>query len=140
MITKTYALTSPAFNGEVIFAYNQEGRIMKMEVLSQLNEKQHDFLIDHLPVTEEKLQQLVNSSSAKVREIKPNLTFNYFWDRYDNKLGNKKRSERLWNSLTNYEKMKALHFLQYYNQQLAQTGQNKKYPETYLHQKPLLNQ
>jgi hypothetical protein len=71
----------------------------------------------------------------QLKKIEEDLSFESFWERYNHKVGNKKRAERLWNQLSKKEKAKAMAFLKRYESYLNQNpGIAKLYPETYLNQ------
>ncbi|CAN5309200.1 hypothetical protein BH09BAC1_BH09BAC1_14280 [soil metagenome] len=132
MIVRTYSLTSPAFIGEVLFSYNAEGYLWKYEVKAELATSQIRLMLERIPLTEEQLQPLIAGKQARITEVKPNVTFDHFWEQYDYKEGTKKRAEKLWNSLTSKEKLLALYYIPKYNLKLATSKVAKQYPETYL--------
>ena len=71
-----------------------------------------------------------------VQPVTADLSFEKFWNTYGNKVGNKKRSKRLWGQLNPTERARALAYIKVYDNYLWQNkGIAKAYPETYLNQK-----
>ncbi|MDR0700469.1 MAG: hypothetical protein LBG28_14820, partial [Tannerella sp.] len=71
---KKYVMTSPAFEGEIIFGFDGEtGLLRELEVPVELGQMQHSFLMRHLPATTvemRKFQILLKEmkSPAKIKE------------------------------------------------------------------------
>lgn len=82
------------------------------------------------------MEAFMKGSSAVITPIKEDLSFDRFWIEYDNKVGNKKRAEKLWTELSEQNKLLALKYIKRYDSLLKiQNGIAKLYPETYLNQK-----
>jgi hypothetical protein len=135
---KHYALLHPRIDGDVLFTYVNgfcvgfEIRVMQIEtsVVEAIHAK--------FPFKEEMVKQVSSNPEAKVTVIQEDLSFDVFWTRYDNKIGNKARAEKLWNGLSVAQKQMALDYIKKYNAFLAEKGTAKLYPETYLNQKRFL--
>ena len=136
IIVRTYTFTSPAFEGELIFGYNQHGVMVMYQVEAELKPEQLSHLVNNLPVYEEKLQEMVNASKkgAEARLVEVDLSFDRFWNDYNHKVGNKGRAERLWSALSKHTKLRVLEHIPRYDRQLAVSKIAKCYPETYLNQ------
>lgn len=75
------------------------------------------------------------AKSMKAQHIPPELTFSVFWDAYGYKVGNRKRAEKLWDRMTDGQRLKALVCIPEYDKYLARKkSMEKTYPETFLSQ------
>jgi len=67
-----------------------------------------------------------------VTEIDQNITFDKFWNRYDDKLNSsKKKTQVKWNKMPAAEQAKAFRYIGKYFASIP-SGTRKKYAETYL--------
>lgn len=72
------------------------------------------------------------SKTGKLTEVTLNITFEMFWNRYDDKvLSSRRKTEARWNRMTKADQIKAFNFINRYEQNIP-TGTRKKYAETYL--------
>jgi len=90
-----------------------------------------------LPYAEfEAFEKYAKKQGIIVSEFLDDLRFTYFWNTYDYKKGKKISVERLWKSMPDTEKNKALAYLKKYNFFLAENSHIPKlYPQTYLNRK-----
>ncbi len=131
---KQYSLTSTAFEGEVLFTFNEFGLLEQFDSTgATLSEEQQLFLLRKLPRDLPGIQALLEKTpTATFTEIKREVTFEQFWNRYDEKIrSSKKRTLTAWNKLKQADRYKAYAYIQKYEQSLYQ-GTAKKYAETYL--------
>lgn len=129
-----YILTSKQLEGSLLFEY-ENGIIKQFTNEAKMTVPQLKWLADHFPVAEKMLIKMARQYGWQLREVQQDLSFEAFWNRYAYKVGNKKRAERLWNKLSEANKIKALNYLSYYDGFLLNNPSiNKLYPETYLNQ------
>ena len=83
-----------------------------------------------------------NAKESKVKEIKEkeikvkeiNIDFDFFWDYYDKRVGEKSKIKKKWDNLTDEERQKAFNFIESYK--IVQPDkQFRKNPETFLNNK-----
>ena len=134
-----YSLTSTAFDGEVLFEFNEAGILQKFDTsAAQLSEQQQLWILKRLPLTtslHDAQKMLGDSKTASFNEIKQNITFEMFWNRYNDKVhSSKTRTSKLWNRLTKSEQVKAFNYIQIYERNIPGNVM-KKYAETYLNAK-----
>ncbi len=130
-----YLLSTNKLKGELLFEYGEDGIIAEFTCQAKLTEEQLIWLSKNFPVTESTLISQSKRFGWQLKKIEEDLSFESFWERYNHKVGNKKRAERLWNQLSKKEKAKAMAFLKRYESYLNQNpGIAKLYPETYLNQ------
>lgn len=68
------------------------------------------------------------------------LSFDAFWNAYNNKVGKRKETENKWNRLPKAEKIQVLSNISKYNNYLKHHAkQQKQYPSTYLNQEAYKN-
>ncbi|MDR0677691.1 MAG: hypothetical protein LBF57_03400 [Holosporaceae bacterium] len=76
--------------------------------------------------------QIVKTENSTVTEIFQEITFEMFWNKYDDKLSSsKKRAIAKWNKMSSAEQVKAYNYIRKYFNTL-EGGIRKKYAETYL--------
>ena len=129
-----YSLSSTQFQGEVILEFDQEGFLVRFDSYgAQLSTRQKSWLARELPRHLDDLKQVLgNSSTATLTELKQDITFEMFWDRYDEKIrSSRKKALTRWNNMSKTDKMKAYRSISRYEMNLL-PGTAKKYAETYL--------
>lgn len=130
---KQYSLVSP--KGEYRLAYNQDGHLIKYEVL-EADDAAIIYLSRNIPATEEELKQMASRWKCELIEMPMDLSFDNFWNTYNYKIGNKARAEKLWSKMSDADKTKALMAIPKYERYLkTKNNMEKAYPETYLSQK-----
>ncbi len=130
-----YSLTSTAFSGEVLFDFDDNGLLVSFDMKSaNMSEEQQTVLLRYLPRDFYGIKLFTEKSpNARLEEIKTEVTFAQFWDKYDEKIrSSKKKAEKAWNNLSKIDQVKAYQFIGKYNLNLH-AGTAKKYAETYLH-------
>jgi hypothetical protein len=131
---KRYSLTSDSFTGEVMFVFNDWSLLESFDTTgAQLSETQQVFLLKSLPRDLAELQNLISKSiSAKITEIPFTVTFDLFWNRYNEKLrSSRKKSLAKWIRLSATDQAKAYYFIAKYENSIP-NGVSKKYAESYL--------
>jgi hypothetical protein len=131
---KRYSLTSTSFEGEVIFEFNEHELLVSFDTKgATMSEEQQTFLLRNLPRDLYGVKLFAEKSpTARLEEIKTEVTFSQFWDRYDEKIrSSKKKAEKAWNKLSKIDQVNAFQYIAKYNLNLH-PGTAKKYAETYL--------
>ena len=125
---------------ELLFEYNDKGFLKAFSSDIQAVQSTVDFYRQKFPFTASDIDYYKNHQEFTVKLVAQDLGFKNFWNTYAHKVGNKKRAEKLWDALTEVEKVKALSYLKTYDRHLIENrGISKLYPETYLNQKRFNN-
>jgi len=131
---KTYTFTAASFEGEVIFEFDDNGALVRYDASNaRMSAEQQMFLLRKMPTNLADVKRTISSSpTAKLTEIVQDITFDQFWNRYDEKIrSSKKRAAKVWDRMSKTDRLKAFRFITKYEQTLYQ-GTAKKYAETYL--------
>jgi hypothetical protein len=131
---RTFLITADFFSGEIEFTYSDEGYLTSFNASrATLSEKQHQFIIKRLPQhVSEVAEKLGSISDVRLNEVINKVTFNTFWNRYNEKVrSSKKKAELKWMRMSQGERNKAYYFISKYEASIPQ-GVPKKYAETYL--------
>jgi hypothetical protein len=139
---KRFSLTSPAFDGEALFEYGDDGDglLRQLTVPVDFGKVQHAFLMSNLPATVAEMRQFPAflkeiNSPATVREVFRDVTFDDFWKRYfagrasDN--SSKKKAKTRWDRMSRIQQQKAFEHIPKYLNRIPQ-GVGIKLAETYL--------
>ena len=138
---RTFRFTSKAFTGYVLIIYD-ENCITIDASSSNMLDNQLSFLgqgVFKNAINPDHLNKMVEGSNqnAKVVEISKVPTFQEFWDKYFDKRykdnSSKKRSEAIWNRLSNSSKSSAVSYVNKYFANIP-AGVQIKLAETYLSQ------
>lgn len=134
---KRYIFTHPKIEGEIHFEF-YNGFLVEYSFQGQTQIDILKTLLKRLPLHIDMISEFSNSAEAKWTEIKPDLTFDKFWNAYDHKVpgSSKKDAEAKWKKLSDLDKQRALKYITIYNSYVGRTGIGKKYAETYLSQRP----
>jgi len=98
-----------------------------------LSTEQKLWIWTSLPTNEIHLEKLI--SLFDVNKIELDLSFVRFWNEFKYKVGNKERSEKLFNNLKEYEKAEIFKHIPKYLYHLQLTRKAQVYPETFLAQR-----
>lgn len=131
---KQLIFTSEAFNGEVFLEFGDNGMLSKYDISNAtLSIRQQEWFLQRLPTRLEDVKRILeNSQTGKLTEVKNEITFEMFWNRYNDKVNSSKRkAETRWNRMTKADQIKAYNFINRYEQNIP-AGVRKKYAETYL--------
>lgn len=137
MIRK-FIYTSVHLQGEVVLGYdsNNFDYLATLDLTkAELNVEQHATFLRHVPLSLSDLQLLVKEKPKERQyvEFVEDVTFKMFWDRYDSKkLSKKELCIKLWEKLSDAEKILAYNFILEYFKLIAKDGTAKKYAESYL--------
>jgi hypothetical protein len=129
---KTIMITSSKFAGELEFRY-QEGLLMFFENRAVISTAELQWVHKNMPMWEDDVELVIKKTQTlKATEIKREITFDMFWDKYDHKsISNRKKSETRWKRMSKAQQAKALYFIDKYFASIPH-GVAKKYAETYL--------
>jgi hypothetical protein len=131
-----YILEMQDQDGNLAFDFDEKGRIKKFECNMLLNTEQLTFLNRNFPVLEKFLPNMVTSKGRLTRIN--NLTFDYFWEKWDYKQ-NKIQAERAWNNTTKENKLKAVMNIAPYKYYVRVSGVAHLQAATYLNQQRYLD-
>lgn len=118
-----------------ILEFNEEGYLIKYELTpGTFDEKAYDLFFSNFPININwintwKQQKFKN---LEITELKQDLSFETFYNRYNHKVSKRSKAEHVWNRMADTEKAKALAYIAKYDKFLSESKVNKKYPETYL--------
>ncbi len=139
----TYLLYSKSKNFECSFSYTDYGLLVGFEVKTQFSDKEkHESFLQYNFSKYETLKAFSKrfEKEFKLDEIPPDLSFENVWETYGYKVGKKDRAKRLWEALTDKEKMLCLQAIPRYKAWLAYKNIEMLYLETFLSQKRFLNE
>lgn len=132
---KTYHFTSDAFAGLVVFTFDDQGYLTQYDMTeATLTEEQKVYLLKRLPRHLEEIKQVLGQSkTAKLQlQKKAAVTFDMFWNRYDEKSrSSKKKCKAIWNRFSQAKRDRAYNYIDTYERDIPY-GVAKKYAETYL--------
>ena len=134
-----YLFTNFQGNRKILLGY-EEGILREFKIEGQITDQDIKFMKDELPWREYFLTRFEKTTRGKVTKITVDLSFAAFWNAYTYKVGNKPRTEKLWEKLSDVDKAQAMKSIPVYDQFLAMhPNQDKAYPETYLSQRRFEN-
>lgn len=131
----TYIIHGQSFKGNVILEYDHNDIIKRIEFECEMSSEQHVKFIKNIPLKEATFLDVATRSGVVFSVKPPDLSFEKFWNAYAYKVGDKNRSEKLWNKFSDAEKITALKVIPIYNLFLRTKNLDKAYPETWLNQK-----
>jgi len=133
MKVQKFTLTSDKFKGEVLFEFS-DLILTKYDISgAELSEEQIIYIAKNIPKElAEAIALFSGLDTAKFTEIKQEITFEMFWNKYDDKVNSsRKRTKIKWDKMKINEQLKAFNFIQKYFNSVP-FGTRKKYAETYL--------
>lgn len=133
-----YIIHGQSFKGNVTLEYDFNERLKQILFECEMTDKQHLLFIKNIPLFENDFLDRASRSGVVFSTIPADLSFTAFWNAYNYKVGDKSRSEKLWNKLSESEKVTALKAIPAYNYFLNTKKLDKTYPETWLNQKRFL--
>ena len=129
---RIFHLTSIAFTGYIEFQFNDLGLLDKMNILAELGERQQVFLLRNMPREILELEKL-KTANVTLTEIKQDITFDMFWDKYDDKINSsRKRALSKRERMNPTDRIRAFWFISKYFSSIP-SGTRKKFAETYLY-------
>ncbi len=128
---KKFVLTFPNVEGDIVFTYD-EGEVLQGVVFNgEYPERQRRNVLRTLPVRPEVLQR-INWRDGILTEEAEKVTFEMFWDRYNDKARSSKvKTQRVWDRMPEGERVKAYRYINRYKCSIPQ-GVCMKYATTYL--------
>ncbi|MDO3641957.1 hypothetical protein [Mucilaginibacter sp. L3T2-6] len=128
-----YILTSPRFKGQVTFGYDHNGDIVfyNNEIADEVVVK---WMKRFIPIDKHELETFKTKVQATITEVPEDLTFERFWNAYDKK-HNRKRTEPLYNKLSDAEKMQALMRIKQYQEYCYLKSRGIADPEKYIRER-----
>lgn len=137
MIGKTYIITSATAKGEIVLKYNLNGFLIGLEISAELTLVHYErFFQEKKLYLEENAVLMTKEKNSNIRIVPEDLSFERFYELYDNKVGKKVMTEKSWNALPKKDKIDALIGLKRYNNYLLlNAGISKAYPSTYINQR-----
>lgn len=131
---KKYHVTSDHFAGYISYEFNDEILLSSFSLKeAELSEKAQIWFLKHQPRDLAELQEMIQKQeNLKITEVPLIVTFQMFWEKYDDKVTSSKiRTAKLWNKMTEENQAKAFLHIDKYLRKLPY-GTRKKYAETYL--------
>ncbi|MCE9538713.1 MAG: hypothetical protein K8R85_05800 [Bacteroidetes bacterium] len=128
----TFQMHSRAHNIDYQFKFDNGGRIVGFEIMGEntFTGEHTSNLFSKVPETVGLLKQFALKNKIELTEIKPDLSFDTFWKKYNNTNGSRKKTEPIWNRLSEKNKNLAINYIDRYRQSLGNTAQA--YASTYL--------
>ena len=128
---RKFVLTFPNVEGDIVFTYD-EGEVLQGVVFNgDYPERQRRNVLRTLPVRPEVLQR-INWRDGILTEEAEKVTFEMFWDRYNDKARSSKvKTRRVWDRMPEGERVKAYRYINRYKCSIPQ-GVCMKYATTYL--------
>ena len=129
---KTFVMTTATMSGEIIFTYNEVGTLAQLSFSEPVTEEHYLWLFAHMPWNMELIPALrACAKKSLILEKRMEVTFDMFWNRYNDKeRSSKKKTQVLWEKMTEGNQIKAYLYLPTYNRKRGTA--EKKYATTYL--------
>lgn len=130
---RQFELTSPAFEGCVTYGFDDTtDRLVMVDMSSvPLSAELWNCIWSNLPATSKAMGK-VKGRTGVITELVEDITFDMFWQRYDDKARSSKvKTQRAWDKMPEREQVKAYQFIPRYFQSIP-PGVCKKYATTYL--------
>jgi hypothetical protein len=127
----------------ILVRYDAAGYLVSQELRdypSKMTDEQINWLWSVAPKMREYMQEWKAATGYKAIELESDLSFEAFWDLYDHKLGNKKRTRDHWNKLDEATKALAMQKVKEYNFYMAHQTYDKVFAERWLAQKRYENE
>jgi hypothetical protein len=130
---RTFYMTSNSWTGQIKIQYNDLDMLINCDLSeAQLNQEQHRWFLRRMPIALSELQELIQNSTARLVELNQEITFDTFWNRYNDKVrSSRKKAEKIWSRLSAADRAKAYIYISTYEANRPK-GTEKKYCETYL--------
>lgn len=94
-----YKVSKPTMDGFLLFEYDKSGVLVAFKRESELTPKQWSALAKFFPWDLNLFKLFKDKLGVTAVVIPEDLSFQRFWNAYGLKVGNKKRTEKLWNAL-----------------------------------------
>ncbi len=128
----TLIMTSASFTGQVKITYNEANYLAALDISEPLSHKQYNWLLSNLPFHMDAIPAFKKLlANATIIEKKIEVTFEMFWNRYNDKeRSSKKKTLTAWDKLSEADQVKAYLFIPVYERKRGNA--DKKYATTYL--------
>jgi hypothetical protein len=136
---KKYMLTSPNYPDGIICGFNGDSVIIFFQIEGNPSSDLIIALLQKLPLTEQAFLDLRKRTGIKIEIVPTDLSFECFWSEYGYKFGKKDRVKKIWESMNDNDKVKALAAIKPYKTWLLRKNIDMVYPETYLSQRRFEN-
>ncbi len=133
---KRLLITSPLYTGEAEVIYDDAGRLISFSVsATNMPVAMVSGFKNTIPAVYDQLATVMADKKATIVEAGFNISFEMWWDKYDHKR-NKVPAQRVWDKLTESERVTAYYNTDVYKKWCADRAwYNQLYPDTYLRQK-----
>lgn len=135
---RKFIYTSHHLEGEVVFGFDEDSLLLVLfdiRGVIGMTEEQRIAFLTNLPRELAQLEWLVKQKPHErfMKEVKEVPTFLQIWERYNHKrLSSKKKSEIIWNKMSESSRIKAYDFVPTYEKEIGKQGISKKHFETFL--------
>lgn len=124
-------LTIPKYEGEVVFTFDENDFVQSITFNGDFPIQVRGIILGSNPLRPEDLQRTKGRTGILTEEAET-VTFEMFWDRYDDKARSSKvKTRRVWDRMPEGERVKAYRFINRYKCSIPQ-GVCMKYATTYL--------
>lgn len=131
---RKYLITHKKTKATLLFTFDENSVLKAFKSEIKSSSRTAEFYKSVFPFEEKGLEYFKTNKEFEIELVEQDLSFDAFWNTFNNKVGNKKRANKLWVSLTDVDKAKALSYIKRYDNILKQSNVQKLYPETYLSQ------
>jgi hypothetical protein len=127
---RIFEIKSDKFTGAVMLKFNDDGKFCSIDFSgSGVSYDQMVWFLRHLPKTADEIKCY---SGTTFVEILDSVTFDAFWNKYDDKARSSKvKTKRVWDKMSRAEQVKAYNYIERYVRNIPPTV-CKKYATTYL--------
>jgi len=130
-----FLLKHKKFTGSIIFTYDDKERITGFQFDCDVTDELFEFIMNYFPQYQSSLKNKAYKN-FEVIQVLSDMSFTAFWETYNYKVGNKKRSEKLWNLLSEHDRAQVFAGIRRYDLfMIRKPNQDKCYPETFLSQR-----
>ncbi len=133
----TYQMHSKKYNVDYQFKFDDAGMIAGLEIMDGgvISVEARKDIFANVKGTVMELREFCTKHKIELIEVKQDLSFMAFWNKYAYKEGSKMECEDVWRKLSDSDKTQALAYVQRYNQSLQVNNVAKVYPVRYLKKK-----
>ncbi len=114
------------------------GQLLSATLPLGLTVEQLIFIKENLPITIDELEYIWKSRYRmfNYKTVEEDLSFNNFWNKYNYKVGNKARAEKLWEKLSDKDRVEVFIGVLKYDRYLSEhPGLGKAHATTFLNQR-----
>lgn len=128
---RKFVLTFPGTKGDIVFTYDDGEVLQGVPFNGNYPEEQRRNVLRTLPMRPEVFQR-INWRDGILTEEAEKVTFEMFWDRYNDKARSSRvKTQRVWDRMPEGERVKAYRYINRYKCSIPQ-GVCMKYATTYL--------